>query len=106
MDWETDPAKQRKQQALASFLITRGPYAFIGSRGLRDAHTGSPGNWDPLFATDVGEPVGLCVDRGKNVFEREWTKGAASFDCNSYTAKLPFSSLPMSEVLVGPGVQH
>ena len=47
------PPHPAPREALASFLITRGPYAFIGSRGLRDEY------WHPLFAIDVGEPLGL-----------------------------------------------
>eukprot|EP00040_Diaphanoeca_grandis_P039805 m.5018 g.5018 ORF g.5018 m.5018 type:complete len:391 (-) comp3944_c0_seq1:269-1441(-) len=95
MDWActggncTDPKGDRRNQTLAAFLITRGPYAFIGSRSLRDH------NWHPLFATDVGEPLGLCSETAKNVFRRVWSKGVASLDCNTYTADLPFSSLNM-----------
>eukprot|EP00912_Choanoflagellata_sp_UC4_P001391 UC4_evm1s865 len=87
----------RASQTLAAFLITRGPYAFIGGRGLRDE------NWHPIFATDVGEPLGLCHEIKTNFFERKWTKGTVGFDCNTYTAHLPFPSLPRSSVMVDDG---
>jgi hypothetical protein len=65
LDWSTDPSSWRtraREQTLASFLVVRGPYAFIGSRGLRD------NQWHPLFGTDVGEPLGLCYEEpGKSV---------------------------------------
>ena len=84
----------RASQALGAFLVTRGPYAFIGGRGLRDD------TWHPIFATDVGEPLGLCYEAKPHVFERKWSKGVAGFDCSTYTAHLPFPSLPLSEVMV------
>ena len=93
MDWAC-PTNPRAQQAMAAFLITRGPYAFIGSRNLRDDL------WDPLFALDVGQPTGLCTEIAKNVFARNWTKGTVSFDCNDYRAHLPFPTLADSEVFV------
>ena len=80
------------EQALAAFLVTRPPFAFIGSRELRDA------SWDPLFALDVGEPLGLCAEGPPLVFARNWTKGTASLDCNTYSAVLPFPSLPAEAV--------
>jgi hypothetical protein len=95
MDWACPAAGDvpcgddpRRRQTLAAFLVTRGPYAFIGSRNLRDS------SWHPLFATDVGTPQGLCYESAPNVFARQWSKGVASLDCNTYTAGLPFGSLP------------
>lgn len=96
MDWACPTAgnkpcgiDRRREQTLAAFLITRGPYAFIGSRNLRDA------SWHPLFATDVGEPVGLCYESAPNVFARNWTKGVAKLDCNTYQAELSFGRLEL-----------
>jgi hypothetical protein len=97
MDWACPTAGNnpcgfdaRREQTLASFLVTRGPYAFIGSRNLRDT------SWHPLFATDVGTPLGLCYEKAPNIFARKWSKGEASLDCNTYTAGLPFGMLPAS----------
>ena len=39
---------------------------------------------------------GLCEESAPNVFTRKWSKGDASLDCNTYTAGLPFGSLPGS----------
>ena len=103
MDWACPTAggvpcgdDPRREQTLAAFLVTRGPYAFLGGRNLRDH------SWHPLFATDVGEPQGLCFESAPNVFERKWSKGTAGLDCNTYTAKLPFGRLDLD----GPGATH
>jgi hypothetical protein len=70
-------------QSIAAFLITRPPVALFGSR-WQDA------NWSELFELDAGEPTGLCVETSPGVFARNWTKGTAALDCNSWTASLPF----------------
>jgi hypothetical protein len=72
---------------LAAFLVTRPPIAFIGERLSDD-------NWSPLFALDVGAPEGLCAEGPAGVFTRSWSKGLAALDCNTFTASLPFDTLP------------
>ena len=83
-------------QTIAAFLVTRPALAFIGtSYYLNDA------NWNPLFAMDVGEPLEGCVEAHAagntptGVFSRKWTKGTVALDCNTYTASMPFESLPL-----------
>ena len=76
-------------QTLAAFLVVRPPLGFLGtSYGLDDS------SWNPLFAMDVGVPTGTCVEAPKAVFSRQWSKGTAALDCNTYTARLPFDLLP------------
>eukprot|EP00040_Diaphanoeca_grandis_P000601 m.15951 g.15951 ORF g.15951 m.15951 type:complete len:408 (+) comp10795_c0_seq2:211-1434(+) len=93
MEWDTGwnesaTTKLYHEQTVAAFLIVRPRFAFIGtSYGLTDA------DWSPLFALDVGEPLGLCEETKQGVFARKWTKGAVSLDCNTYTPGLPFASL-------------
>lgn len=82
---------------MAAFLIARGPYAFVGGRGLRDCQPNLD-NWHPLFGLDVGVPQELCQEHTPGVFSRRWTKGTASLDCNRYHGSLPFPRLPDSEV--------
>jgi len=74
------------QQNIAAFLITRGPYAYIGYGWMGSFVP----PWSNLFDLNVGEPVGLCEQTEKNVFSRRWTKGSATLDCNTWTAKLAF----------------
>jgi hypothetical protein len=72
---------------LASFLVARSPIAYIGfEQGSSDA------SWSPLFELDVGVPLGLCSEGPEGVFSREWSKGTASVDCNTWTGSLPFQS--------------
>ena len=86
-------------EAMAAFLIARGPYAFVGGRGLRDCGSDPTiDNWHPLFGLDVGVPLELCQDRGSGVFSRRWSKGTASLDCTQYRGNLTFQSLPDSEI--------
>ena len=81
-------------QTIAAFLITRPPMALLGSR-WQDAE------WSPLFEMDVGEPVGLCVEGPQGVFGRQWTRGRAELDCNTFQANLPFT---LPKVLARRGV--
>jgi hypothetical protein len=74
-------------QTLAAFLIGRGPVAYIGW-----GWNGGPlPEWDPLFDLDVGVPLGLCSNTTAGVFTRQWSKGTATLDCNSFEATLDFS---------------
>lgn len=96
-----DPSKQNDpmmmsmgagdpRQSVAAFLITRPPIAFLGWGWESDDK-----KWDDIFLLQAGEPKGLCVETGSSsgIFEREWSNGKATLDCNTYTAELPFPSL-------------
>ena len=73
------------KQALAAFLIGRGPIAYVGY-----GWNGGPlPTYDPLFDSDVGEPVALCVQPQHGVFTRQWTSGNVTLNCNTWTAELP-----------------
>ena len=56
---------------------------------------GDDRQWDDLFLLQAGTPLGLCTEPSQGVFQREWSLGTASLDCNSYTAELPFQSLSL-----------
>ena len=90
------PTQPAPTEAMAAFLIARGPYAFVGGRGLRDS--APTDNWHPLFGLDVGEPLELCQEHAQGVFTRRWSKGTAALDCNRYQGELPFPRLPDSEL--------
>ena len=68
-----------KYQSIASFLIVRGPTAFIGF-GLESGIA----NWDSAFANEVGVPSGLCKEKQPGVFSRPWTYGDVVLDCNHH----------------------
>lgn len=68
-------------ESIASFLVVRGPVAYIGfGAGYH------PQTWRPEFFYDVGEPTGNCSETSPGVFERNWTYGTAHMDCNTYKA--------------------
>ena len=87
---------------LAAFLLTRGPYAWIGYQwiGCVSCHlspTDPKGLCDPTGAyerppsldVDYGVPVGLCAETSRpGVFERAWTKAHVSFDCNTWRGRV------------------
>ena len=72
--------------SVASFLIVRPAYAWLGY-GAGEFNW--PPTWNDAFLWDVGLPVGECAQTAPGVFEREWTFGTATMDCNSYTATVP-----------------
>ena len=45
--------------------------------------------WEPLFDLDVSEPLGLCAQE-HGVFTREFSKGMAALNCNTFEATLAF----------------
>jgi hypothetical protein len=71
-------------QSVASFLITRSPYAWIGS-GWKSGGV----DWTDAFLLDVGVPLGLCSQISSGVFHRTWTYGDVILDCNTWTATIP-----------------
>lgn len=74
-------------QSIAAFLILRGPYAWLGS-----GWNGGGVGWSDYFLLQVGEPQGVCVQSPSGVFTRQWTYGAVTLDCNTWTASIAASS--------------
>jgi len=75
-------------QDLANFLLTRGPYSWLGW-----GWTGCSKQYyfPPEFNVDYGEPTttgaaGLCSETatGSQVFVREFTKANVQMDCNAW----------------------
>lgn len=78
----TDPL-----QDIANFLLTRGPYAWLGHGWLgcsRTYQVPEQINWD------FGEPTGMCAETAPNsgVFRRDWTKATVQMDCNTWTPSI------------------
>lgn len=87
MSWDTFNVTGTRKQSVAAFLVARPPYAYIGGYDVRGDE-----DWNPLFGLDVGEPTSLCYEPTPGVFRRNWTKGVAELDCNTYAASLPFQA--------------
>ena len=76
-------------QDLASFLLIRGDYAWLGhgwqgcAQPEADAGGGYP--FPPQLHADFGTPLGLCAETGagSGVFQREFTKSSVKVDCNT-----------------------
>ena len=74
-------------QDLATFLLLRGPYAFLG---FGWSGCGVTTVFPPELKADYGVPSGFCEETGpgSNVFVRQWTKAVVSMDCNTYTGTI------------------
>ena len=79
-------------QSVASFLIVRGDYWWLGYgwRGCTTNVTARPA----VFDVATGTPTGVCVEGPAGVFTREFQRGKATLDCNTYKATLPFPGAP------------
>lgn len=83
-------------QDLATFLLLRGPYAWLGYSWLGCSSGGEPpgGGAPPAhgpFArppgmdADYGEPLEVgCREVSEGVFERAWSKARVRMDCNTW----------------------
>lgn len=71
------------EQDLATFLITRGPYAWLGV-GWVGCNRAYP--YPPELALDYGVPTGTCTESspGSGVFSREWSKAHVEMDCPNW----------------------
>ncbi len=77
---------QNLNVSIASFLVVRPAYAWLGW----GAGYIWPPKWNDAFTWDVGVPVSDCRNGSTpGTFERDWTYGTATMDCNSYTATVP-----------------
>eukprot|EP01061_Rhynchopus_euleeides_P026720 TRINITY_DN43531_c0_g1_i1.p1 TRINITY_DN43531_c0_g1~~TRINITY_DN43531_c0_g1_i1.p1 ORF type:complete len:453 (+),score=152.80 TRINITY_DN43531_c0_g1_i1:179-1360(+) len=81
---------------LATFLLIRGPYAYLGA-GIWGMSWPAGVEWDTKRPTvkrpealdvDYGSPVGLCRETSPSVFERDFTKTHVKLDCSTYTGTL------------------
>jgi hypothetical protein len=71
---------------VAQFLLTRGPYGFMGYGWHGCVQTPPPSN---VYDYDFGEPKEkLCKEIAPGVFERAWTKAMVMFDCNTFEANI------------------
>jgi len=91
-------------QDVAFFLLARGAYAWLGwgEWGMTWPFNPEPAHGElpplpegvprpALLDHNFGEPIGLCEEIETGVFQRQWTKGVASLDCNAFEATLPQS---------------
>ena len=67
---------------LAYFMLVRGPWAWLGySWTFCAAHYTMP----PALFAEYGIPVNTCYASAPGIYHRDFTKGSASFDANTYT---------------------
>jgi len=85
------------KEDLATFLLVRGDYAWLGYSWVGCANGAEPpgggGNqyvYPQEFKVDYGTPVGQCSETssGSGVFKRQWTKASVAMDCNTWTGTI------------------
>ena len=74
-----------RNQSIASFLIVRGPVAYIGWGW----ESGAANQYVEEFGYQVGEPQGGCSELSPGVFSRPWSYGDAVLNCSSWEAVVP-----------------
>ena len=85
------------KQDLASFLLIRGPYAWLGYSWM--GCNADPGTArDPIgyqFPAELGQDYGVPVDAtcsetedGSEVFTRKWSKATVTLDCKAWTSTI------------------
>ncbi len=80
---------------IASFMLVRGPYAWLGYGWLGCTSNEVPGfggqfpytlpSEIPRLNVDYGTPLGPLQETSDGVFTRQWTNAIISMDCNTYT---------------------
>lgn len=104
------------EQATVNFLLTRGPYAYIGydwngcyGDGVNDRKLSNGYHRPPLWDEDFGTPQGSCFQTadGSGVFRRNWTNAVVTWDCNEVVGKrgsidrsTRSSTKPLTDLLV------
>lgn len=88
---------------LAHFLLTRGPYGWLGygwmGCGCGWEHGGampcdSIYPWHPALDVDYGTPTEkLCKEIAPFVFTREWSKSTVTVDCNTFSSDIKMKGL-------------
>ena len=82
------------EQDLATFLLIRGTYAWLGygwlgcSSGSEPPGAGGqPYSFPPALTLDYGAPTSNCsaTAPGSGVYTREWSKATVQMDCNTWT---------------------
>jgi len=73
------------EQDLATFLLVRGPYAWLGYDWV-----GCSKPWERPAGMDIdyGVPTSDCKETQTGVFVREYSKATVTMDCTSWTANI------------------
>jgi hypothetical protein len=117
--WQQEPASVLHD--LASFLLVRGPWAWLGYNWAYCGCGGAPGPgpqpglgarfpWrmdcggyprPASLDVDYGEPTGLCAETsaGSGVFQRSWTKATVAMDCNTGTPSITLKTDDISRAM-------
>lgn len=72
---------------LVTFLLIRGPYAYIGDP-WQGCNSEGPSPLPPEVLLDYGVPLGNITLVGDDTFTREWSNATVSFNCTAYEASV------------------
>merc|ERR1711920_569626 len=94
LDYDHFKPQNNFSQNLASFLLIRGDYAWLGHgwQGCAQPTAADGGGYPfpPQLHEDFGTPMGLCAETtpGSGIFEREYSKASVKMDCNTGTPSI------------------
>ena len=83
-------ASVRWRLSLATFLVLRGPQAWLVLSDWQQTGATTPLLWTADLDRDVGTPTGECEETRPGVFSRTWSYGTASVDCADLHGVLPW----------------
>jgi hypothetical protein len=86
--WYPNGSLPYPDQDVAAFLLTRGPWAYIGYGWTGCADADHPFTRPASLDADYGVPEGFCHEVADGVWTREWSKATVSLDCNTFSAKI------------------
>ena len=72
---------------VASFLLARGPYAWIG-HGWQGCPAAGPGAPPAQLLADYGVPLDNVTESGNGVFTRHWSKATVQMDCEAWVGSI------------------
>ena len=75
-------------QDIAAFVLTRGPYAFMGYGWTGCFDASHPFTRPAELDLDLGTPLGFCSETapGSNVWSRSFSRYTVSLDCSAWQA--------------------
>ncbi len=86
--WWPNGTLPSAEQDIAAFLLTRGPYAYVGYGWTGCVDANHPFTRPSLLDSDFGAPLGYCSETapGSNVWSREFENAVVSLDCGAWKA--------------------
>ena len=77
---------------LATFLLVRGDYAWLGYFWNGCHSDWVYGDWNEMLDKDYGKPTEAMKEVSNGVFQRKWSKAMIEMNCNTYKPTITFDT--------------